>query len=267
MASFSERQGLDSADAEITIRQDAPPWLRGLIVDYAYESGWTPTQLRRVVCRELMETPNPANWSEFPNVDGELRDLLAKAPWFVVFDLIEKIAKGPTSPRSLPTASASANPFASLVNRMFHKKGVGWQLVDGQVQVRGPELFEAAMSTAVDLAGRSGRATTRSELHGAVQDLSRRPEPDLTGAIRHAMAALECAARDITGQPNLTLGQWIAKNRTAFPAPLDQAAEKLWAYSSEHARHLREGRVPKAEDAELVVGVAAALTTYLLRKV
>ncbi len=51
-----------------------------------------------------------------------------------------------------------------------------------------------------------------------------------------------------------------------IPRPLDEAVSKAWGFASEHARHIREGREPTFEEAELVVGVAAAITTYLVRK-
>lgn len=267
MKTFSQRQGLDLPDAEITVRHDAPPWLRDLIVDYAYESGWKPGALRDILCRELMESPNPGNWSEFPNIDFEVRELLQKAPWFFVYDFVEKLCKRPdTGVRGWNPLPLAPFEFPDKVNRAFRKKGVGWQLIDGQIQVRGPEMFEHALGTAADLAAKTGREVARTELHEALRDLSRLPNPDVTGAVRHAMGALECVARDITGQPNLTLGDWLKRNPDAFPPPLNHAVDKLWGYTSEYGRHVREGRTMSFEEAELVVGISASLTVYLLRK-
>lgn len=80
------------------------------------------------------------------------------------------------------------------------------------------------------------------------------------------MAALECVARDVTGDPKLTLGEWLKENPNAFPAPLTGAVEKLWGYTSEYGRHVREGRPTTFDEAELVVGISVALAVYLLRK-
>lgn len=77
---------------------------------------------------------------------------------------------------------------------------------------------------------------------------------------------LECVARDLTDDPKATLGEWLQKNATAFPAPLGIAVEKLWGYASEYGRHVREGRPPTFDDAEMLVGVAGSLVVYLLRK-
>lgn len=100
-------------------------------------------------------------------------------------------------------------------------------------------------------------------MHEALADISRRPNADVTGAIQHAMAALECVARDVANQPSKTLGQLIAELK--LPKPLDVGLEKLWGFASERGRHMRENRAPRFEDAELVVTVASAVSVYLLR--
>lgn len=86
---FSERHGLTPPDAPITIRSEAPDWLRELLLTVAYKSDLAPSQIRTVLCEMLLETPDANNWSEFPNVDGEVRNLLRRAQWFEVYDLIE----------------------------------------------------------------------------------------------------------------------------------------------------------------------------------
>lgn len=78
------------------------------------------------------------------------------------------------------------------------------------------------------------------------------------------MAGLECAVREITGSKNATLGALIANSRERFPAPLDQALEKLWGFASERGRHLRERGDPSVLEAEFVVHVAAAVVRYVL---
>ena len=77
------------------------------------------------------------------------------------------------------------------------------------------------------------------------------------------MAALECVAREV-GETTDTLGPAI--RRLNLPAPLDQAVEKLWGFTSHQGRHILEGRQPQFEEAELVVTAASALRVYLLRR-
>jgi len=209
MPSFSQRLGLDLPDAEIVVRHDAPDWLRDIVIVFAYEAGFKPSDLRAVLCRQLIESPDQGNWSEYPNIDGEVHDLIGKAPWFCVYDLIEALyASRAAISIALTSQGQTAEAFAASINRVFRKKGVGWQLTNGHLQVRGPEIFEQTLQTAAELASNSGRDVARRELRESLHDLSRRPEPELTGSIQHAMAALECVARDVTGQENLTLGEW-----------------------------------------------------------
>lgn len=70
----------------------------------------------------------------------------------------------------------------------------------------------------------------------------------------------------MTGDPKATLGAIIKKHPALLPSPLDVAADKLWGFASEQGRHLREGREPGREEAELAVHVAAAVATYLSKK-
>lgn len=134
------------------------------------------------------------------------------------------------------------------------------------MQIRGAESFEAAVSDAKSALEASGRTTASNEIHQALSDLSRLPEPDKTGAIQHAMAALECVARDLTGDSRATLGEIIKRNPKLIPTPLDQSVDKAWGFSSEHARHLREGRELGMAEVQLVVGLSAVLVTYLSNK-
>lgn len=94
----------------------------------------------------------------------------------------------------------------------------------------------------------------------------RRPTPDITGAIQHSLACLECVTREVTGDKKSTLGELMKKFSNVIPTPLDQAVTKIWGYTSEQGRHLREGQTPEHIEAQLVVEITCAITTYLARK-
>jgi hypothetical protein len=81
------------------------------------------------------------------------------------------------------------------------------------------------------------------------------------------MAALECVARDVTGEPNATLGAIIKNHPRLLPKPLDQGVDKIWGYASDQARHVREGKTPDIREAELVVGLAGSVATFLIHKI
>ena len=263
---FSQRHGHISPDPEITIREDAPYELRSVLVDVAYKSGLSPSSLRTLVCKTVRVAADPYNWSEYPNIDQEVRDHLARCEWWEVYDLIEEIQETLQPHPALMGEDIPAASFEQEMNSYFRRRGIGWQLAEGRIDVRGHSSFEDTVHGAIDNLKATDRTTASSELEEAIQDLSRRPEPDVTGAIQHAIAALECLARDVTGDHNTTLGKIMRNNPDLVPKPLDQAVVKAWGYASNRARHLREGSLPSYEEAELIVSVSGAICSYLTSK-
>jgi hypothetical protein len=262
---FSERHGHSAPEPVITVRQDAPAALRGPIADIAYECGLRPSQLRAILCRILREAPNSDNWSERPNIANEVTSLLGSCEWFEVYDFVEQLYEA--LPESVPfDDSDQRERFEREINRLFRRRGVGWQLAQGEIRVRGPEAFEQAVGLAHAALESSGRSTARNEIHNALQDLSRRPTPDHTGAVHHAMAALECVVRDVVGEDG-TLGECLRRNPDLLPRPVDDALKKLWGFASERGRHLSEGGEPESQEVELIVGISAVVATYLARRI
>jgi hypothetical protein len=263
---FSERHGFKAAEPDITVRDDAPEELRGIVVEVAYEFHLQPSALRTLVCRVLRKRPDHNNWSERPNIDYEVRRMIDEAEWYQVYDIIEEIHHLLEKRASVDFTEddpKDAQRYSSEMNKYFRGAGIGWQLVKGELQFRGDDAFENSVQVANRELLKKKRKTSASELQQARNDLSRRPAPDVTGAVQHALAALECLSRDVTGDEQATLGQLLKKNRTFLPPPLDSAVDKLWGFASERGRHLREGREPTLSEAQLIVGVVAVLCTYI----
>lgn len=261
--SFSKRHGFHSTqESEIIIREDAPEELRGYLVQLTYECGFKPSELRTILCQALKKQPDSNNWSEFPNVDWEVNSLLQECKWYKVYDVIERV--------QADLGQYNYNPdtyehFHTELNDYFVENGIGWKLADGLVEIRGPESFEVIVKNARETERAYGHVTAGKELHEAIGDLSRRPSPDPTGAIQHAMASLECVAREVTGDVKANLGDILKRHNTIIPPPLDQAVAKAWGYASENGRHIREGREPSFNEAELIVGLCASLGNYLIK--
>jgi hypothetical protein len=136
-----------------------------------------------------------------------------------------------------------------------------WRQLSNEVLSRTLASVEEAASELAQI----GKATTEGELREAMSDLARTPEPDLTGAVQHALAALECIAREHCGD-TATMGKLIERYPGLFPKPLDASVEKVWGFASEMGRHIREGRLPKREEVELLVGLSAVWCAYIARK-
>ena len=260
---FSDRLGLaTSAAVPITVRSDAPRDLRGVLVDIGYECGFRPKTLRPLVCKVLRKRADDDNWSEYPNIDMETRRLIDDAEWYRVYDVIEAMAD------AMHSGSVNGDPtrFERELNDYFTGSGIGWKLQGAELEARGSEALETTLMAASETLEHTGLSTAQNELHEALRDLSRRPNPDTTGAIQHSMAALECVAREACGDEKATLGDIIKRYKDLIPKPLDEAVTKLWGYASENARHLSEGKMPAYEEAELVVGVVASVSTYLAKR-
>lgn len=257
---FSDRHGYRGMEQEITVREDAPEGLRFAIPRLAAQAGMTPSAMRRALCAVLLVRPDPSNWSEYPNVWEEVNGLIKECPWFSVYDIAEALHAELASYEP----DRCAETFQNRLNQYLREKGIGWQMTSGRIVYRGSEAFAEATRQAAAVLAQTARSSAANEIHEALADISRRPSPDVTGAIQHSIAALECTARDVTGQPTLTLGRLVS--RLALTPPLDIAVEKLWGYASERARHIREGQAVSSEEAELVVSVACSVCTFLSRR-
>jgi len=258
-SSFSERHGYQRPEIDICVREDAPEEVRAGVVMLGYAAGLGPGGMRDALCEVLLKRPDPNNWSS-GNIEREVHDLIDVAPWFNVYDIAERLYR--EVGRNDYTATKSEE-FSRRLNQLFREHGVGWKMENGVIVARGSEAFTLATGDAVTTMRRAGKTTAANEIHEALSDISRRPSADVTGAIQHAMAALECVAREIDGSTD-TLGKIIG--RLTLPAPLDGALHKLWGFASEQGRHIHEGREPNFEGAELVVTVASAVSVYLLRQ-
>jgi hypothetical protein len=256
---FSKRHGHFSVkEKEITIREDAPDGLRGYIRIAFYDLKKKPSDLRAITTRLLKTPPDSNNWSEYPNIDIEVEGHIQNCEWYLVYDLIELIIQKLNPPE--------CDAFTEEINEYFISNGIGWKIVNGQVESRGDDVFETAIKKVIPILDNAKLRTARTEISEAIIDLSRRPTPDITGAIQHSLACLECVTREITGDKNLTLGDLMKKHPGVIPTPLDQAVTKIWGYTSDKGRHLKEGQEPEYFEAELVVEVTAAISTYLAKK-
>jgi AbiJ N-terminal domain 4 len=256
---FSKRNNFAFAPP-ITVRTDAPDGLRFAVVHNAYDCGPSYDQIRSVVCRVLLTAPNSNNWSEIPNIRDEVLYDIRQCVWYKVYDVAEALLSFIEGTYGYD----SALQYAEDMNTFFMEAGIGWQFAPNEgIVFRGDETFQVATAEASKTLEGSGRKNAASEIKEAIRDISRRPDPDITGAISHSMAAVECVAQDILGSKD-TLGKIVGNLN--LPKPLDEAVSKLYGFASQHGRHVSELSRPAAEDAELLVQVSCAICTYLSKK-
>lgn len=269
--SFSERNEFNEPlEAEITVRYDVPEEFRGVILQIAEKCCFTPKTLRPVICTVLDKIENQYNWTEYPNIDEENKELVNGCDWWKVYDIAEAIYKEMDEPINRSGGHAieyrdKHHCFERRINNYFIKEGIGWKMADGLIVLRGNEIFETKRSRSDDILKEKDMGTSRNEMREAFKDISRRPNPDISGAIQHSVAALECVAKKVCNSPNATFGD-LLKQPNLMPKPLDKAIEKMWGYASNNGRHRTEGKEPSCYEAELIVGICASFITYFLTK-
>lgn len=254
---FSRRYGYSAPEAAISIREDAPDFVRSAVVSLARGFGLSPDTLRSEICAGLLRTPDRNNWSP-DNVSREVEFLIEDAPWYRVYDIAERLHDFVER-----LSWGSGERFAVQLNEVFRETGVGYEMKEGRIVGRGSLVFREATEEAIRIMTVAKKPTAAEQMRQALADITRRP-PDITGAVQHGIAALECTARDVSGQPSANLSQTLSTLN--LPKPLDQAVDKLWSFASQRGRHISEGRDPNFEEAELVVTISSAVSVYLLRR-
>lgn len=254
---FSKRIGLRPDTVDIVVRNDAPIELRRFLHLIMKDHMKSLKKIRNVVCKTINEAPNPNNWGENDYMDSEIQNHLDFCKWYRIYDIIENFYK------ELDQSTKIA--FEDKINEFFYEKGIGWKVEKGTIVSRGDDFFEEALDKAIETLTESDLKTSKNEISEAISDLSRRPNPEITGAVQHALAALECVYRELTNS-NDTLGKLTKDYPELIPKPLDIVVNKIFGYASEHGRHLREGSEPPYDEAFLLVHISASLCTYLAKK-
>lgn len=253
---FSKRMGLRRDSVEITIRNDAPTELRSFLLLIIKDYIKSLKKIRAIVCKAINEAPDPSNWGENDFMESEIQVHLDNCKWYRIYDIIESIYN--------ELDKSDQVSFENRINEFFCEKGIGWKLEKGILESRGDDFFEKALDETKAVLNEKGLLTSKSEISEAIADLSRRPTPEITGAVQHALAALECVCRELSGS-NETLGKLIKNHPDLVPKPLDVAIDKMFGFASEHGRHLHEGSEPSYEEAFLLVHISASLCTYLAK--
>jgi hypothetical protein len=258
---FSVRHGIEPEPNPSL--EEAPLALRYFLLKYFEERYRGYPSMAAEVLEDFFHTPvlrrqfsslhDPTVWERFYG-------LIAGFKWWEIYDLLEAIYKREKD-------DYKRQKFVEQVNSVLEKGNSPWRMefYNGAVSYKGSEPFEISVKAAQSALLAAGRKTAAAEIQKALQDLSQRPHPDLTGAVQHAMAALECVAADVCGEKGETLGQIVKRHPDRFPPPIGSAVAMLYGFASEKGRHISKGGEPNLKEVELIVGIAATVSTYLNR--
>lgn len=255
---FTKRLGIQTEAAQITTHYDAPIEFRLYLLQLMKNYEPSLKKVRNIVSFITRIAEDPNQWGENSFMEDEIRNMLLNAPWNRIYDLVEYFY----SQKGIKQNS----DFEADINDYFIEKGYGWKMKKGIIKFRGEGSFEQNIQEVSQELKKKHQQTSHREISLAISDISKRPDPDITGAIQHSMAALECLSREVTGDRNSTLGKLVNDNKTLFPQPLGDVVTKLYGFSSEQGRHLKEGKSPQFDEAKLCVNLSAALCIYIARK-
>jgi hypothetical protein len=256
---FSKRYG-HRPDVPISVREDAPEGFRRAVVTCAEMDAKMGIGSIVWIVRATLGKPPSTDWSD-DYIRSDVHQLVAQCDWWQVYDIAEEIylRASETDPElTYPTA------YQEAVNDYCIANGIGWKMVGGAFEARTSDLGSALLQETETALHDAGKPTSADELRKALDALSRRPHSDITGAMQHAGASIECLARDLCGDSKLTLGDIIKHHPSLFPGAYRKLAESIWGITSNNGRHLAEGGEPTFNEAMLLVGVVTALANYLL---
>jgi hypothetical protein len=260
--SFSQRHSLAGPPVGVLLRDEVPPGFRMFLIDLPYksESDFDLFEMQAVICRVLLVFPRPNGTPSY-----DCKKHIKECEWFYIFDIIEGLYKS-VYEKTCHHNPGAQHAFTEGVNKALIENNIGWQLVNGQIVVRGDEPFEATLKTAVSALEGDAKPTAAGHLRAAIRALSARPKTNTSGAVAHATSAVECVLGEITGQA-MTLGRYLDKHSSLFHPALRKGLDGLYGYASdEGARHGREGTEPARDEAEFVLATCAAVCTLLTRK-
>ncbi|OQD45894.1 hypothetical protein BIY37_06175 [Candidatus Brocadia sapporoensis] len=63
--------------------------------------------------------------------------------------------------------------------------------------MHGDVIFETHLHKAEKTLDLTGLKTAKTEIKEAIKDISKRPNPDITGAVQHSIVCLECVLQEI----------------------------------------------------------------------
>lgn len=254
---FSVREGLERGGD--LILDDAPEALRYGLREVLKVLGYSmPSNQRAVLCGALRVAPDHGNWSEYPNIDYEVDQLIRTEPWHRFFNALERI------PQFLD--GEDVDRYREEMNRLFAVEQIGYRFEGDRIVRIGAEEFHAAIQLAQNALGGDERfAEARKQFERGLDFRNARPA-DKANAIKEAVNSVEATLQIIYARPGVALPTLVSQNiPEAVPGGIKNLWKALYSQGSGTigARHASiGGNVPTGPRADLALHVAAALHTF-----
>ena len=257
---FSTREGLGG---EYPMIYDGAPGeirygLREVLRDLGFQR---PGGQRAILCDALRRIPDQNNWSDYPNIENEVLELIATEPWYKFFDAMERI------PKSLTESDVLT--YYEKMNALFAEERIGYRFESGAIVRLGTEEFHTAVKVA-RLALQDERfAEPRRQFERGYKFRNDRPA-DWANAIKEAVNSVEGVLQVIYGRPGVSLTIMSSDNFPAeLPGGIKQLFRSLYSQGSGTvgARHASiGGNDPNGPRAELALHIAASLHAFAVNE-
>lgn len=249
--SFSLRYGYKRKSSDI-IYKDAPQLvrvgLREILVQTGFES---PKAQRRIICQPLRRRPDPYNWSDYPNINSEVDDLIHGLAWYEFYDMCEKIARLSEIKEVGYISQTYESVFAHKLNNLFQEENVGYRMTSSYIcKVGTPEFDEAVMGALDQL--QDPKFKPPLEQFTKALDFRNKLPPDHTNAIKEAVNSIEGVLQIATGKLGVALPTILSDLQPGYGSHFERIFKEVYGYgsASEGVRHAGVGGpVPLAEEA------------------
>ena len=218
-----------------------------------------PKEQRQVLCQALRVPPNPGNWSDFPNVDDEVVELLTTTSWYKLFDSLERIP--------LYLQSHDVAIYFEKINTLLADEMVGYRFESTRLVRVGTAEFQNAIVAARTALQDERFAEPRRQFDRAYEFRNNFP-PDWPNAIKEAVNSVEGVLQVIYDRPSVALPTIVSDNLPSdLPGGIKRLFGSLYSQGSGTvgARHASiGGNDPTGPRAELAIHLAAALHAFVV---
>lgn len=186
----------------------------------------------------------------------ELRKQFMAAAWFRAYTIVELIIRH-------FEGRGSETVLAEIINRTLRRENSGYRFIGLTLS---PITSEDEAREVEEALGESPTSVA-THLRAALEKLSDRENPDYRNSVHESVSAVESAVRQLTGDSNAMLSKALSKLKPKPHPALQQAFEKIYAYSSdeEGVRHsIKNGSSEVGEaEARFMVVACSAFVNYL----
>lgn len=187
--------------------------------------------------------------------EWEASRLLADAPWYSVYQLVE---------RCVPAIGfLHRDHFARRINEYLRDAQIGWTFENENWARVGDEIGEANLAAAYSASSALGTEDAAKDLENAWKLCNRPGGGYEKDAVSAATRALERVVQNMTGQHRVNMNRINWEGPNIPHEKLRGVMNTLYSYSSDQARHANQSAAISAKDAHLVVSIAGALIVYL----